>query len=58
MAIMRLEGLCQLKKSNNLIGNRIRDLPTSSIVLQPATLPRAPKDPYTSHIAGKVETDT
>jgi hypothetical protein len=30
------------KKSNNLIGNRTRDLPACSIVPQPTTLPRAP----------------
>jgi hypothetical protein len=29
------------EKSDNLIGNRIRDLPTCSIVPQPTTLPRA-----------------
>jgi hypothetical protein len=42
-AIMLLEGLGQLKKSNDLIGDRIRDLPACSIVPQPTTLPRAPK---------------
>jgi hypothetical protein len=31
--IVRLEGLGQLKKSNVLIGNRIRDLPACSTVL-------------------------
>jgi hypothetical protein len=30
------------KKSNDLIGNRTRDLPACSIVPQPTTLPRAP----------------
>jgi hypothetical protein len=41
---MRLEGLGQLKtKSNNLIGNRNRDLPACNIVPQPNTLPRAPQ---------------
>jgi hypothetical protein len=39
MAIVRLEGLGQLKKIN-LIGTRIRDLPAFSIVPQPTTLPR------------------
>jgi hypothetical protein len=40
---MRLEGLDKLKKkSNDLIGNRTRDLPACSIVPQPTTLPRAP----------------
>jgi hypothetical protein len=42
-AIVRLEGLGQLKKkSNELIGNWTRDLPACSIVPQPTTLPRAP----------------
>jgi hypothetical protein len=37
---MRLEGLSKLKKKNNdLIGNRIRDLPSCSIVPQRTTLP-------------------
>jgi hypothetical protein len=31
-----------IKKSNDLIGNQIRDLPAYSIVPQPTTLPRAP----------------
>jgi hypothetical protein len=31
MAIVRLEGLGQLNKSNDLIGNRTRDLPTLSV---------------------------
>jgi hypothetical protein len=40
---MRLDGLGKLKKkSNDLTGNRIRDLPACIIVLQPTTLPRAP----------------
>jgi hypothetical protein len=38
---VRLEGLGQLKKSNDLIGYRTRDLPACSIVPQPTTLPRA-----------------
>jgi hypothetical protein len=37
---MRLEGLGKFKKSNDLIGTRIRDLPACSIVPQPTTLPR------------------
>jgi hypothetical protein len=41
-AIMQLEGLGQLKKSNDLIGNRTRDLPACSIVPQPTMLLRAP----------------
>jgi hypothetical protein len=32
-----------IENSNDLIGNRIRDLPVCSIVLQPTTLLRAPK---------------
>jgi hypothetical protein len=31
-----------IEKSNNLIGNRNRDLPACSVVPQPTTLPRAP----------------
>jgi hypothetical protein len=38
---VRLEGLGHLKKSNDLIGTRTRDLPVCSIVPQPTTLPRA-----------------
>jgi hypothetical protein len=40
-AILRLEGLDKLKKSNDLIGNRNRYLPACSTVPQPTTLPRA-----------------
>jgi hypothetical protein len=35
---MRLEGLGQLKKCNNLIGIGTRDIPACSIVPQPTTL--------------------
>jgi hypothetical protein len=41
-AIVRLEGLGKLKKSNEPIRNRTRDLPDFSIVPQPTTLSRAP----------------
>jgi hypothetical protein len=44
-AVVRLEGLGQLKKIH-LIGTRTRDLPASSIVPQPITLPRAPRCEY------------
>jgi hypothetical protein len=40
-AIVRLEELGQLKKSNNLIGDRNRDLPACSTVPQPTMLSRA-----------------
>jgi hypothetical protein len=40
MAIMRLEGLGQLKISDDLIGNRNRNLPVCSIVPQSTTLLR------------------
>jgi hypothetical protein len=40
-AIVRLEGLGQLKKCSDFIGTRSRDLPAFSIVPQPTTLPRA-----------------
>jgi hypothetical protein len=38
-AILRLDGLGKLKKSNYLIGNRTRDFPACSIVPKPTTLP-------------------
>jgi hypothetical protein len=41
-AIVRLERLDKLKKFNDLIRNRTRDLPVCSVVPQPSTLPRAP----------------
>jgi hypothetical protein len=41
--IVRLKGLVKLKKNHDLIGPRTRDLPACSIVPQPITLPRAPK---------------
>jgi hypothetical protein len=40
-AIMRLEGLRKLKKSDDLIGNQTSNLPTCSIVLQPTMLLRS-----------------
>jgi len=36
-----------MKNSNDIIGNRIRDLPACSAVPQPTALPRAPN--YTDH---------
>jgi hypothetical protein len=42
MAIVRLEGLGQLKNSKDVIGIQNRDLPACSIVPQPTTLPRGP----------------
>jgi hypothetical protein len=50
MAIVRLEGLGELKKSNDLIGNRICDLLACSIVPQPITLPHL----YLVHIVTAV----
>jgi hypothetical protein len=41
-AIVRLEGLGQLKKSNDLTGNQTRDLSACNVMPQPTTLPRAP----------------
>jgi hypothetical protein len=38
---VRLEGLCQLKNSNDTIGNRTRDLPACSAVSQPTASLRA-----------------
>jgi hypothetical protein len=40
-AIVRPEGLCQWKKSNDTIGNWTRDLPACSAVSQPTAPPRA-----------------
>jgi hypothetical protein len=40
-AIVQLEGLGQLNKSDDLIGNQTHDLSACSTVLQPTTLPRA-----------------
>jgi hypothetical protein len=40
-AIVWLEELGKLKKSNDLIGNRTRELPAFSIMSQLTTLPRA-----------------
>jgi hypothetical protein len=39
---VRLEGLGQLKKSDDLIGNGTRDLSACSIVPSPTTLPHGP----------------
>jgi hypothetical protein len=41
-----MEGLGKFKKSNDLFGNRNRDLPACGIVPQPTKLPRAPNRPY------------
>jgi hypothetical protein len=39
-----------MKNSNDIIGNRTRDLPTCNIVPQPTAPPHAPKDTYiTNH---------
>jgi len=43
-AIVRPEGLCQMKNSNDTIGNRTRDLPACSTVPQPTVPPRAPSN--------------
>jgi hypothetical protein len=52
-AIVRLEGLGQLKKSNDFIGRQTSDLPACSIVPQPTTLPRATDTVTTAYINGK-----
>jgi hypothetical protein len=49
---VRLEGLGQLKKFNDLIGDQTRDLPTCSIVPQPTTLLRAPAGSIFNHFKG------
>jgi hypothetical protein len=41
-AIVRLEGLGKLKKKSTSSGTRTGDIPASSIVPQPTTLPHAP----------------
>jgi hypothetical protein len=40
-AIVQLEALCESKKSSDLTGDSMHDLPLCSIVSQPATLLRA-----------------
>jgi hypothetical protein len=40
-------GIRQINKSNDLIGNRTRDLPACSVVPQLTTLPSAPQIRYT-----------
>jgi hypothetical protein len=52
-AIVRLEGL--VEKSIDLIGNRTRDLPTCSIVPEPATLQRPPYLNYTAVNLTKIQ---
>jgi hypothetical protein len=47
---VRLEVLGQLKKSNNFVENRTRDLPVCSIMPQPTTLPRTP-DMYICNVS-------
>jgi hypothetical protein len=46
MDIVRLQGLGKLKKFNDLIGNRTRDLPAYTIIPQTTTLPGEPICPY------------
>jgi hypothetical protein len=53
---VRLEGLSQLKKIH-LIGIRSRDLPSCSIVPQPTTLPRAPREYIVENIFFKCLTN-
>jgi hypothetical protein len=43
-ALALLEGRGKLRKSNDFIGTRTRNLPACSIVPKPRTLPRAPND--------------
>jgi hypothetical protein len=52
-AIVRPEG-CQMKNSNDIIGNRTRDLPACSALPQPTALPRAPikRVPYKNRLGG------
>jgi hypothetical protein len=51
-AIVWLEGLCELKKSNDLIGNQTRNLPACSIVPQLTMLPGAPLvSPYLAFLS-------
>jgi hypothetical protein len=39
---VRLEGLGELEKSNDLVGNRTREFMACRIVPQPSTQPRTP----------------
>jgi hypothetical protein len=57
-AIVQLEGLGQLKNSNDLIGNRTCDLPACSVVPQPSMLLCVPhtlsRQPYASFLFIKI----
>jgi hypothetical protein len=53
-AIVRLEWVRSIEKSNDLIGIRIRDLPACSIVPQPTTLPCASRMTATLQINNRV----
>jgi hypothetical protein len=41
---VRPEGLCQMKNSNDTIGNQTRDVPACSAVPQPTASPRAKQE--------------
>jgi len=56
-AIVRPEGLCQQKISNDTIRNRTRHLPTCSAVPQPNAPPRAPCLPVCMEQIGSQLTD-
>jgi hypothetical protein len=56
---VRLEGLGQLKISNDLIGNQTCNLPACSIVSQQTKLPRAPFNTYIHlYITNELQTVT
>ena len=42
-----------MEKSNDIIGNRTRDLPACSAVPQPTVPPRAPKNTYMTNVIFK-----
>jgi hypothetical protein len=53
-AVVRLEGLGELKNLNDLIVNRTLGLPACSIVPQLTTLPRAPSRIHTGSMLFRV----
>ena len=55
--IVRPEGLCQMKNSNDTIRNRTRDLPVCSAMPQPTAPPRVPSSETAMHLLKYVITN-